>query len=111
MTVSRLILLQKASRNLLKDASFINRWVPLNSIKKGLEVRYKFNTTYPITKTNLGRAISKIEPMIENLEHPHPSGLYRAKIRNETLYFQQKAELEPPSFLLIIAYPKKRITI
>ena len=111
MTVSRMILLQKASRNLLKDASFINRWVPLNSIKKGLEVRYKFNTTYPITKTNLGRAISKIEPMIENLEHPHPSGLYRAKIGQEMLYYQQNADLIPPSFFVDHGSPKKRFTI
>ena len=78
MTVSRMLLLQKASRNLLEDASFTNRWVPLNSIKRGLDLRYKFNTTYPITKITLGRAISKIEPMIENLVHSHPSGLYRA---------------------------------
>ena len=79
MTVSRMILLQKATRNILKDPSFVNRWVPLISIKKGLELRYKFNTTYPITKLTLSRAIGKIEPMIENLVHSHPSGLYRAK--------------------------------
>ena len=100
MTISRMILLQKATRNLLKDASFANRWVPLKSIKKGLEIRYKFNTTYPISKLILACAISKIEPMIENLVLSHPSGLYRAKIRNETLYYQQKAELEPPSFFV-----------
>ena len=71
MTVTRMVLLQKASRNLLKDASFLNRWVPLTTIKKGLEIRYKFNTAYPITKFTLSRAIGKIEPMIENLEHKH----------------------------------------
>ena len=69
MTISRMVLLQKATRNLLKDASFINRWVPLNTIKKGLEIRYKFNKTYPITKLTLSRSINQIEQMIENLEY------------------------------------------
>ena len=100
MTVSRMLLLQKASRNLLKDLSFTNRWVPLNSIKKGLDLRYKFNTTYPITKLTLSRAIGKIEPMIENLEYKHPSGLYRAKFNNEALFYQQNCDLDPPSFFV-----------
>ena len=90
-----MLLLQKASRNLLKDASFFNRWVPLPTIKKGLEIRYKFNTAYPITKFTLSRAIGKIEPMIENLEHKHPSGLYRSKLNNEFFYYQQNCDLDP----------------
>ena len=99
MTVSRMILLQKATRNLLKDTSFINRWVPVTTLKKGLEVRYKFNKTYPLTKLTLSRSINQIEPMIENLEYKHPSGLYRAKINNEALFYQQNCDLDPPSFL------------
>ena len=97
MTVTRMVLLQKASRNLLKDASFFNRWVPLTSIKKGLEIRYKFNTAYPLTKITLSRAMSKIEPMIENLDHKHSSGLYRSKLNNEFFYYQQNSDLDPPS--------------
>ena len=95
-----MILLQKATRNLLKDTSFINRWVPVTTLKKGLEVRYKFNKTYPLTKLTLSRSINQIEPMIENLEYKHPSGLYRAKFNNESLFFQQNCDLDPPSFFV-----------
>ena len=63
---------------------------------KRLEIRYQFNTTYPITKLTLSRAIGKIEPMIKNLEHKHPSGLYRSKLNNEFFYYQQNCDLDPP---------------
>ena len=108
MTIYRMVLLQKATRNLLKDASFINRWVPVNTIKKGLDIRYKFNKTYPITKLTLSRSINQIEPMIENLEYKHPSGLYRARINNSTLFFQQNCDLDPPSFFDNKSSTKKR---
>ena len=36
--------------------------------------------------------------MFENLEHKHLSGLYRSKLGNEFLFYQQKPELDPPSF-------------
>ena len=71
MTVSNMILLQKATRNILKDSSYNKRWVPVDTIKKGLDIRYQFNKTYPITKLTLSRAINQIEPMIENLEYKH----------------------------------------
>ena len=98
MTISRLLLLQKSANFLLKDASFTNRWVNLNSLKKGLDLRYKFNSTYPLTKIGLSRAISKMEPMIVNLEHSHQSGLYRANIGKEIFYYQQDAHSNPPLF-------------
>ena len=51
--------------------------------KKGLDLRYKFNTTYHLTKIALNCAISKLEPMIKNLDHSHPTDLYRANIGND----------------------------
>ena len=79
--------------------------------KRGLDIRYKFNTTYPITKLNLSCAIGKMEPMIENLEHKHPSGLYRAKIYNETFFYQQNCDLDPPSLFNKKSSPKKRLPL
>ena len=111
MTVSNMILLQKATRNILKDSSYNKRWVPVDTIKKGLDIRYKFNKTYPITKLTLSRSINQIEPMIENLEHKHPSGLYRARINNETLFYQQNCDLDPPSFFDNKSSTKKEITV
>ena len=107
MTVSNMILLQKATRNILKDSSYNKRWVPVDTIKKGLDIRYQFNKTYPITKLTLSRAINQIEPMIENLEYKHPSGLYRARFKNQTFFYQQKCDLDPPSFFIKKSSSKK----
>ena len=97
MTISRLLLLQKSANFLLKDASFSNRWVTLNSLHKGLELRYNFNSTYPLTKIGLSRALGKMEPMIENIKDAHESGLYRATIGNKLFYYQQDPKMKPPS--------------
>lgn len=44
--------------------------------------------------------------MIENLVLKHQSGLCLSKIRNETLYYQQNYDLEPPSFIIKRISPK-----
>lgn len=83
-------MLQKVSRNILNDASYLNRWVPLTSNKNGLELRHKFNSPYPITNMSLSKAISKIELMIENLDHKHQSGLYRTRLLRTEMIFVNK---------------------
>ena len=106
MTLSRILLLQKVSRNLLHNASFYNKWVPLSSLKKGLDLRYKFNTTYPINEISLSKAIDKIEPMIESLVDKQSSGLHREKYKGDTLYYQQKNDLDSPSFFTKATSPR-----
>lgn len=70
-------------------------------------MQYKFNTSYPITKFTVSKSIGKIELMIKNLEYKYPSGLYRAKPGTETVFYQQKPDLESPSFFTSRSSPKK----
>ena len=68
MTLSKLSLLQKAARNICTDPCFRNQWVPLYLIEIGMKSRYKFNESYPLSKTTPSKALGKIDPMIDSLD-------------------------------------------
>ena len=98
MATSKVILLQKAVRNITLDGSFRNRWVSASSLEKALTLRYKFDSTITISKATLSRAVGKINPCIDTQNLKHASGMYRGVLGNEKFYFVQDSDLVPPIF-------------
>ena len=66
MATSKIILLQKAVRNIALDGSFQNRWVSASSLVRALKVRYQFDSAITISTATLSRAIGKINPDIDS---------------------------------------------
>ena len=98
MSISKIILLQKAARNVCADSCFCNRWVPLKSIERGIKLRYPYESLH-ISKATLSKSLGKIEPMIGSLDSKHPSGFYQAKMGNEFLFYIQDPKSDPPEFM------------
>ena len=98
MATSKVILLQKAVRNITLDGSFRNRWVSASSLEKALTLRYQFDSTITISKATLSRAVGKINPCIDTQNLKHASGMYRGVLGNEKFYFVQDSDLVPPIF-------------
>ena len=82
MATSKVILLQKAVRNITLDGSFRNRWVSASSLEKALTLRYKFDSTITISKATLSRAVGKINPCIDSQHLKHTSVMYRGVLGN-----------------------------
>ena len=98
MSTSRVILLQKAVKNISLDSNFRNRWTIAISLGEALSVRYKLENII-ITKSIISRAIGKIDPSITNLTAKHQSGIYyRGTNSMEKCYFFQDATMDPTIF-------------
>ena len=98
MATSKVILLQKAVRNITLDGSFRNRWVSASSLEKALTLRYQFDSTITISKATLSRAVGKINPCIDTQNLKHASGMYRGVFGREKFYYVQDSDLVPPIF-------------
>ena len=81
MSLTKLIVLQKAARNVCADSCFRNRWVPIKSIERGIKLRYPYESLH-ISKATLSKSLGKIEPTIDSLDSKHPSGLAHAARSN-----------------------------
>ena len=98
MAISKVILLQKAVRNITLNGSFRNRWVSANSPEKALTLQYQFDATITIIKATLSRAVSKINPSIYTQNLKHSSGMYRGLFGRKKFYYIQNLGLVPPIF-------------
>ena len=64
---------------------FFNRWVLISLIYKSLNTLYEFNLSHSIAKLSLLKAIGKIEPMIEDVDHKTQLCVHRSRLHKELL--------------------------
>ena len=98
MLMDKSQVLRLAIRNIAADIMFTNRWISVSALDKGLSARYKFDSDIIISKKNISRSVSKIEPSLDSLSVANSSGIYRGKHGNENFYFFQIPVSNPPYF-------------
>ena len=70
----------------------------VTSIHETIQTRYNLEDCHS-SKQYISTAISKLEPMIENISIKHPSGIYRGKYYNIKYFFFQDRKQDPPTFI------------
>ena len=83
MSAAGIILLQKVVTNIAQDRSYCNRWTSILSLERVFLAWYRFNNAMTITKVTISRAISKIDPKIDDMNTKHQAGIYCGVNRNE----------------------------
>ena len=98
MMMDKPSVLQLAICSITTDVSFFNRWTSVSALKKVLLTRYKCDCDIIISKKNISRSISKIEPSLDSLSVANISGIYRGKYKKENYYYLQIHVSDPPYF-------------
>ena len=97
MSEQRQTTLQNAVKNIFSTIYFSNRWTGVESIEIALKNRYKLSQLV-LTRATISRHIGKMDPVIDNLNYKHTSGIYRCKKRGEIHNYFQSTPGDPPYF-------------
>ena len=101
MSTSKIILVQKAVKNISKNLLFRNRWVSINSLLTAVKRSYDFDDEYNINKASLSKFIGKMVTSIDNLDvrNVQKKDVQR-KEDHESFHFLQARYFQRSSFSL-----------
>ena len=98
MSTARVILLQPAVKNIASDRCFVSRWTGVATLETAIKARYHLDDSINVTKTNIHRALNKLDHSIDVAHVKHTSGVYRTNHLNDKFYFFQDPLDNPPKY-------------
>ena len=98
MSTARVILLQRAVKNIASDRCFVSRWTSVATLETALKARYHLDDSINVTKTNIHRALNKPDHCIDVAHVKHASGVYRTNHLNDKFYIFQDPLDNPPTY-------------
>ena len=98
MSTARVILLQRAVKNIASDRCFVSRWTSVATLETALKARYHLDDSINVTKTNIHRALNKLDHSIDVEHFKHTSGIYRTTMFMDKYYFFQDPLDSPPKY-------------
>ena len=98
MSTARVILMQRAVKYIASDGSFVSRWTSVATLETALKARYHLDDSINVTKSNIHRALNKLDHSIDVENIKHPSGIYQTKFHMDKYYFFQDPLDSPPKY-------------
>ena len=97
MATSKIIMLQKVVNLITADHAFCDRWAIATFLEKAVNTRYKFENI-TVTTAIITKALSRLEPNIQDLSYTHNSGVYSGMLNHNLYFFFQDGNIQYPYF-------------